>query len=87
MDALNLRVMVNLSGGSGDNLKQASTYPQQPAPGSVPVVRQRQSQRHRGPEWQAREVAALEQAIKDGAIGLKIFKNLGLTARKPTVPG
>jgi predicted TIM-barrel fold metal-dependent hydrolase len=83
VDALNLRVMVNLSGGSGDGLRE-----------NLKVIRESKYQdRFRlfanvnlngigGPDWQAREVAALEQAIKDGAIGLKIFKNLGLSARK-----
>jgi predicted TIM-barrel fold metal-dependent hydrolase len=83
MDALNLRVMVNLSGGSSDSLRELV----QTTRGS------RYQDRFRlfanvnftgagGPDWAAREVAGLEQAIKDGAIGLKIFKGLGLTARK-----
>ena len=83
MDALNLRVMVNLSGGSGDGLRE-----------NLKAIRDSNyKDRFRlfanvnfngvgGPDWRAREVAALEQAIKDGAIGLKIFKNLGLSARK-----
>jgi predicted TIM-barrel fold metal-dependent hydrolase len=83
MDALNLRVMVNLSGGSADRLRQ-----------TLQTVRaSRHADRFRAftnvnfegvgaPGWKEREVAALEQAIKDGAIGLKIFKNLGLSARK-----
>jgi predicted TIM-barrel fold metal-dependent hydrolase len=34
------------------------------------------------PGWAERAVADLEQAVKNGAIGLKIAKNLGLDARK-----
>jgi predicted TIM-barrel fold metal-dependent hydrolase len=83
MDGLNLRVLVNLSGGSGDRLKQ-----------NVEVIRNSpHKDRFRlfanvnfngigEPGWKEREVAALEQALTAGAIGLKIFKNLGLTARK-----
>src|SRR5687768_2149144 len=83
MDALNLRVMVNLSGQSGDSLKQ-----------SIATIRSsKYADRFRlfanvnfndagAPGWKEREVAALEQAVKDGAIGLKIFKNLGLSTRK-----
>ena len=83
MDALNLRVMVNLSGGSGDRLKTL-----------VETTRgSKYAERFRvfanvnwgdvgSPGWAAREVAALEQAVKDGAIGLKIFKGLGLATRK-----
>jgi uncharacterized protein len=83
MDALNLRVMVNLSGGSGDQLKQ-----------SIETIRtSRHADRFRlfanvnftnagSPGWKEREVAALEQAVTDGAVGLKVFKNLGLSTRK-----
>ena len=83
MDALNLRVMVNLSGQSGDSLRQ-----------SIATIRSsKYADRFRlfanvnfndagAPGWKEREVAALEQAVKDGAIGLKIFKNLGLSTRK-----
>jgi uncharacterized protein len=83
MDALNLRVLVNLTAGSGDGLKQL-----------VQVTRTSKYQdRFRvfanvnwngagGPGWKEREVAALEQAVKDGAIGLKVAKNLGLRAQK-----
>jgi predicted TIM-barrel fold metal-dependent hydrolase len=83
MDALNLRVLVNLSGGSGEGLRE-----------TVETIRNsRHKDRFRvfanvnwtgagSPGWKEREVAALEQAIKDGAIGLKVFKNLGLSATK-----
>jgi predicted TIM-barrel fold metal-dependent hydrolase len=83
MDALNLRVLVNLSGGSGDQLKQL-----------VETIRtSRYQDRFRvfanvnfngagAPGWKEKEVAGLEQAVKDGAIGLKVFKNLGLSVKK-----
>jgi predicted TIM-barrel fold metal-dependent hydrolase len=83
MDALNLRVLVNLTGGSGDGLKQL-----------VQTIRtSKYADRFRvfanvnwngagGPGWKEKEIAALEQAFKDGAIGLKVAKNLGLSARK-----
>jgi len=83
MDALNLRVLVNLSGGSGDVLK-----------GLLETIRtSKYADRFRvfanvnltgvgTPGWKEREVAGLEQAVRDGAIGLKIYKNLGLSARK-----
>jgi predicted TIM-barrel fold metal-dependent hydrolase len=83
MDRLNLRVLVNLTAGTGEGLSQA-----------VQTIRtSRHADRFRvfanvtwdgagGPGWKEREVAGLEQAIKDGAIGLKVAKNLGLFARK-----
>jgi uncharacterized protein len=83
MDALNLRVLVNLSGGSGDGLKglvdfiRTSRYPDR-----FRVFANVNLNGVGSPDWPAREVAALETALRNGAIGLKIFKNLGLTARK-----
>ncbi len=83
MDALNLRVLVNLSGGSGDGLRQAvevlrgSKYPDR-----FRVFANVNWSGAGAPGWKDKEVAALEQAIADGAIGLKVAKNLGLSARK-----
>ena len=83
MDGLNLRVLVNLTAGSGTQLKQR-----------VDLLRNSQyKDRFRvfanvnwngagGPGWKEREVAGLEQAVRDGAIGLKITKGLGLSAKK-----
>src|SRR5688572_23906138 len=83
MDALNLRMLVNLSGGSGEQLQR-----------NVAFIR---SSPHKDrfrlfanvswdgvgtPGWSDREVAKLRQAVKDGAVGLKIFKDLGLRVRK-----
>ena len=82
MDALNLRVLNNLSGGSGDRLKQ-----------NVDAIRSSQY-RDRftvfanldfdrfAAGWGTRAAAQLEQDVRNGAIGLKIFKDLGMTARK-----
>ena len=82
MDALNLRVLNNLSGGSGERLKQ-----------NVQAIRGG-PYRDRfsvfanldfagfAPGWGAKTAAQLEQDVKNGAIGLKIFKDLGMTTRK-----
>ena len=35
-----------------------------------------------GPGWAEKAVADLEAAVKNGAIGLKIFKSLGLRTKK-----
>lgn len=83
MDGLNLRVLVNLSGGSGEQLLR-----------SVNVIRESPHRdRFRlfanvnlsgvgSPGWKQRAVSELEEAIGAGAIGLKIYKSLGLSARK-----
>jgi predicted TIM-barrel fold metal-dependent hydrolase len=83
MDALNLRVLVNLSGGSGERLRglvdtiRGSKYPDR-----FRVFANVNWNGAGGPGWKEREVAALELAIKDGAIGLKVAKGLGLSAKK-----
>ena len=83
MDALNLRVLVNLTAGSGSRLREA-----------VEIIRKSPySDRFRvfanvnwtgagGAGWKEKEVAALRQAVKDGAIGMKIVKGLGLRDTK-----
>jgi uncharacterized protein len=83
MDALNLRVLVNLSGGGADAVKQkvdtinASAYKDR-----FRVFANVNWNGAGGPDWAAKAVADLRQAVKNGAIGLKIFKDLGMTAKK-----
>jgi uncharacterized protein len=84
MDALNLRLLNNLSGGSDpDGIRQkvefirASKYPDR-----FRVFANVDWNGAGGPGWAERAVSRLEQSIANGAIGLKIFKNLGLTAKK-----
>lgn len=84
MDAMGLQVLVNLSGGSSpDAVKQkvdfirASRYPDR-----FRVFANVVWDGAGGPGWAEKAVADLEQAVKNGAIGLKIAKNLGLTAKK-----
>jgi predicted TIM-barrel fold metal-dependent hydrolase len=83
MDRLNLRVLVNLTAGSGERLRtnvagiRAGKYPDR-----FRVFANVNWDGAGGPGWKDKEVAALEQAFKDGAIGLKVLKNLGLTAKK-----
>jgi predicted TIM-barrel fold metal-dependent hydrolase len=83
MDRQNLRVVVNLSGGSGDRLKQG-----------LDAIR---SSKHAnrmvlfanvdfsggvGPGFGQRAAAQLEQDIKAGAFGLKIYKDLGMFVKR-----
>jgi predicted TIM-barrel fold metal-dependent hydrolase len=82
MDALNLRVLNNLSGGSGERLKR-----------NVDAIRN-SPYRDRftvfanldfggfAAGWGTRAAAQFEEDVRNGAIGLKIFKDLGMTARK-----
>ena len=84
MDALNLQVLVNLSGGSDPkevkekvDFIRSSKYPDR-----FRVFANVDWSNADAPGWAEKAVANLEQSIKNGAIGLKIAKNLGLTTRK-----
>jgi predicted TIM-barrel fold metal-dependent hydrolase len=80
MDALNLRVMVNLSGGSGDRLRQSVQFIRDsPYKDRFRLFANVNWNGAGTPEWKQKEVAALRQAVADGAIGLKVFKGLGLS--------
>jgi uncharacterized protein len=83
MDALNLRVLVNLSGGSGKELEQEiQTIRTSKYQDRFRVFANVNWEGAGGPGWKEQAVAGLETAVKNGAIGLKVFKNLGLTAKK-----
>ncbi len=83
MDALNLRVMVNLSGGSGDRLRQSVQFIRDsPYKDRFRLFANVSWNGAGTPEWRQKEVAALRQAVADGAIGLKVFKGLGLSNTK-----
>ena len=79
MDKLNMTVMVNLSGRQGNNLKQMVDVSSKQAPGRFIVFANLDFDGIDDPDWTARTVAQLEEDVKNGANGLKIFKNLGLT--------
>jgi predicted TIM-barrel fold metal-dependent hydrolase len=82
MDANNLRVIVNLSGGWGDQLRQGlAAIKNSPYPDRM-VLFANVDFNNVGPGWGQRWAKQLEDDIKAGAVGFKIFKNLGLTARK-----
>lgn len=78
MDSVNLRLLVNLSGGSGDTLRQAiATIQGSTHPGRMVFFANIDFTGRVGPGFGARAAARLEQDIKAGARGLKIFKNFG----------
>ena len=83
MDALNLRVLVNLSGGGAEGVKRrVETIRTSKYADRFRVFANVNWEGVGAAGWKEREIAGLEQAIRDGAVGLKVFKNLGLTARK-----
>lgn len=80
MDALNLQTMVNLSGGSGENLRKGITNMKGNYPGRFVLFANVDFSKIDEPNFGRQAAAQLEQDVKNGAQGLKIFKNLGLTA-------
>lgn len=78
MDALNLRVMVNLSGGFGDRLQAAVQSSRAAAPGRFVVFANLDFSGIDDPAYPRRAAAQLEQDVRNGAAGLKLFKNFGM---------
>ena len=78
MDALNMRVMVNLSGGSGERLKRTISSMKGRYPERFVVFANLDFSNIDDPDWGKRAAAQLQQDAAGGASGLKIFKNLGM---------
>jgi predicted TIM-barrel fold metal-dependent hydrolase len=85
MDALNMRAMVNLSGGSGDRLARTVRLMTSRHPGRFVIFANIDFTGIGQRGWTERTVAQLERDVRvNGARGLKIFKNLGMDLRDPT---
>jgi predicted TIM-barrel fold metal-dependent hydrolase len=83
MDANNLRLLVNLSGGSGDRLRQGlDAIAKSPHRDRMVLFANIDFGGVGTPGWAAKAAAQLERDIQAGARGLKIFKDLGLRIRK-----
>ena len=84
MDALNIRVLNNLSGGSGDALKQRVDYIKStPYANRFTVFANGLNEfRDVAPGYGQKAAAQLEADVKNGAIGLKIFKETGMDTKK-----
>ena len=81
MDSLNMAVMVNLSGRSGESLQKSVQNVRQHAAGRFIVFANIDFDGIDEPGWTKRTVNQLKQDYKNGARGLKIYKNLGLTVK------
>lgn len=80
MDSLNMAVMVNLSGRTGSQLKAITDNVRRQAPDRFLVFANINFDGFGEENWTEQAVEQLEKDIQNGASGLKIFKNLGLTA-------
>ncbi len=87
MDELNIRAMVNLTGGAGAELRQSVDTLSATHPGRFLVCTEPSWERIGEPgyaRWQADELHAAHQA---GARGLKVLKTLGLFLREKIIEG
>lgn len=85
MDALNMGVMVNLSGrgfgGTGDHLEKSIENINNRYPNRFVLFTNINFGDIDNPEWAARTAKQLEDDVKRGAMGLKIYKNLGISIK------
>lgn len=82
MDRINLGLMVNLSGGSGERLAETVRTMKSAYPDRFVVFANLSFSGIDEPGWSERTAAQLERDVREGgAQGLKIFKNLGMTVR------
>ena len=78
MDAMNMGVMVNLSGGSGKNIKNIMTNINENYPNRFVVFANVDFDNVGIPVWSENAAKQLAIDVANGAKGLKIYKSLGL---------
>jgi predicted TIM-barrel fold metal-dependent hydrolase len=78
MDSINLRVIVNLSGGTGERLKETIAAMKGRYPNRFVVFANVSTNDLNEPGFGARAASRLAEDVKNGAQGLKIFKNFGM---------
>ena len=79
MDDMNMKVMVNLSGQSGETLKKAVDNAKANYPKRFIVFANVDFKSVGEPGWSEQAAAQLETDVKNGANGLKIYKSLGFS--------
>lgn len=81
MDKMNMAVMVNLSGIGGEKLKQSALNIKAHYPKRFILFTNINFDNIGSEGWTANAVKQLEDDVKNGANGLKIFKTLGLSVK------
>jgi uncharacterized protein len=81
MDMLNMKIMVNLSGRGGEELKKMILNVKDHHPKRFIVFTNINFNGIGNNDWSGKTVAQLEDDVKAGANGLKIFKNLGFSVK------
>ena len=81
MDKMNMKVMVNLSGGNGEALKKSVRNIRSHFPNRFIVFANIDWNGVGQKQWGEKAAKQLEEDVKNGANGLKIFKDLGFSVR------
>ena len=81
MDKLNMKVMVNLSGRSGNSIIQSAKNIKDNYPKRFIVFANVDFSRVGEEDWGQKAAKQLEEDVKNGANGLKVFKNLGMSVK------
>ena len=81
MDRMNMKVMVNLSGQSGNNLERSVKNVKENFPKRFIVFANVDFSKVGEEGWGEKAAKQLEDDVKNGANGLKIFKSLGFSAK------
>lgn len=81
MDKMNMTVMVNLSGESGESLKKSMANVKANYPKRFIVFANVDFKNVGENGWGEKAAAQLEADVKNGANGLKIYKSLGFTVK------
>lgn len=78
MDTLNMQIMVNLSGRTGEDLIKSMNNIKTNFPGRFVLFCNINFEGAGAEGWIEEKVAQLEADVKAGAVGLKVYKSLGL---------
>ena len=81
MDNLNMKVMVNLSGGYGNSLQKMADNVKSQYPNRFIIFANVNFDAVGAAGWTEKAVKQLEEDVQHGANGLKIFKNLGFSVK------
>src|SRR5262249_54478346 len=87
MDRKNLRTMVDVTGGYGDNLRTAIAKLQTPHPARFVVFTEPVGGKTADPGYPKIQADLIEDAHRAGAKGLKVLKVLGLFLRENVTAG
>ena len=79
MDALNLKVMINLSGGYGAKFRDGAKNVMSMQPKRFALFCNLDLTKLDDPDYSPRAAQTLEEDIQAGCVGLKFFKNFGWT--------